>query len=118
MASIFANMSVSMDLIIFVVSIEFFGNGNGKFSVANKFDSYINVIVYLLLYETIFTNQSYYRSNEQKINIKLYFLIVAKLFCLLGINNLLKNKRSCSKGIFSCTTNNQRDTNNRILTDE
>ena len=47
MASIFANMSVSMDLIIFVVSIEFFGNGNGKFSVANKFDSYINVIVYL-----------------------------------------------------------------------
>jgi len=53
MASIFANMSVSMDLIIFVFSIEFFGNGNRKFSVANKFDSYINVIVYLLLYETI-----------------------------------------------------------------
>jgi len=115
-------MSVSMDLIIFVFSIEFFGNGNRKFSVANKFDSYINVIVYLLLYGNFFTNQSYYISqmdqNEQKINIKLYFLIVAKLFCLLGINNLLKNKRSCSKGIFSCTTNNQRDTNNRILTDE
>ena len=53
MASIFANMSVSMDLIIFVFSIEFFGNGNRKFSVANKFDSYINVTVYLLLYETI-----------------------------------------------------------------
>ena len=67
MASIFANMSVSMDLIIFVFSIEFFGNGNRKFSVANKFDSYINVIVYLLLYETIFTNQSSYRSQMDDI---------------------------------------------------
>ena len=97
MASIFANMSVSMDLIIFVVSIEFFGNGNGKFSVANKFDSYINVIVYLLLYETIFTNQSL---NEQKIDIKLYFLIVVKLFYLLGINNLLKIKDLVQRGYF------------------
>ena len=100
MASIFANMSVSMDLIIFVVSIEFFGNGNGKFSVANKFDSYINVIVYLLLYETIFTNQSFYRSNEQKIDIKLYFLIVVKLFCILGINNLLEIKDLVQRGYF------------------
>ena len=70
MASIFANMSVSMDLIIFVFSIEFFGNGNRKFSVANKFDSYINVIVYLLLYETIFTNQSFYRYQMDETNRK------------------------------------------------
>ena len=59
MASIFANMSVSMDLIIFVFSIDFFGSGKRKFLVANKFDSYINVIVYFILYETIFTNQSH-----------------------------------------------------------
>ena len=38
--------------------------------------------------------------NEQKINIKLYFLIVAKLFCLLGINNLLKNKDLVQRGYF------------------
>ena len=38
--------------------------------------------------------------NEQKINIKIYFLIVAKLFCLLGINNLLKNKDLVQRGYF------------------
>ena len=33
-------------------------------------------------------------------NIKLYVLIVAKLFCLVGINNLFKNKDLVQRGYF------------------
>ena len=38
--------------------------------------------------------------NEQKIDIKLYFLIVVKLCCVLGINNLLKIKDLVQRGYF------------------